>query len=215
MRSLLAHPTVSYCEQAGQGLIKRPWSALSNLAFIGAGLAILLHGKGSRLSRLFGSVALLVGVLSTFYDITYTYGSQLLDLSGMLVFVGLLLYLNVSALGSRRHTAKLIILSIILSVSLIILLQSYAGDVIFGIYVLAVVATEAMLIRQKKHHNSRLWLIAFSIFILGFGFWLMDSSRLYCMNMGLLNGRAIFHYCGATAIYLLYRFYDNQRVLAR
>lgn len=215
MRSLLAHPTVTYCEQAGQGLIKRPWSALSNLAFIGAGVAILLRGKNSRLSKLFGGVALLVGVLSTFYDITYTYGSQLLDLSGMLVFVGLLLYLNISALGFRRHAAKLIALSTVLSVSLIILFQGYAGDVIFGLYVLAVVITETMLIHQKKHRNTRLWLVAFGIFVLGFGYWLMDSSRFYCTDFGLLNGRAIFHYCGATAIYLLYRFYDKQRELAR
>lgn len=210
MRSLLAQPTVTYCEQSGQGLIKRPWSALSNLAFVGVGLAILLRGKGSHLSKLFGGTALLVGLLSTFYDITYTYGSQLLDLSGMLIFVGLLLYLNISSLGLRRHIAKVIVISIVLSVGLIILFQGYAGDIIFGLYVLAVVATEVMLIHQKKHRNTRLWFIALSIFALGFGFWLTDSSRLYCLNLGLLNGRAIFHYCGATAIYLLYRYYVSQ-----
>ncbi len=210
MRSLLAAPTVTYCEQAVRGLIKRPWSALSNLAFIGVGISILLSGKGSRLSRLFGGIALLIGVVSTFYDITYIYGLQLLDLTGMLVFVGLLLYLNLSALGLKKRILPSISASIAFAVLLIVLFQGYMGDVVFGAYVVGVIITQLMLFKLKKHENQHLWLVAFGVFIVGFCFWLADSTRYYCSDFGLLNGRAIFHYCAAASIYLLFRFYDRQ-----
>lgn len=211
VKSLLSAPTVNYCEPILNGIIKRPWAALSNVAFFISGILILIKGKGSRLSKLFGVVAILVGVCSSVYDITYFYGAQLLDLSAMLVFVSLLLYLNLQTLSlSNRWLTFGLTAAFIASVGLIVSQQGYSGDIIFGLYVLAVIITELALIKRRLHINFRQWVLALALFILGFAAWIPDNKQLICFDIGLFNGRAVFHYLCASTIYLLYRYYEGQ-----
>jgi len=193
------------------GFVKRPWAALSNLAFFGAGIAIFVHGRGSLLSKLFGVTALIIGTFSTIYDVTYTYGSQLLDLSGMLVFVSLLIFLNMRDLDvSAKKLLVGLTLSLGVSLSAIVAFGGYSGDIIFGLYVLAIIATEYILLKSGKHTHGKLWVIALILFIVGFMLWIPDNKQLLCFNIGLFNGRAMFHYFAATTMYLLYRFYELQ-----
>jgi len=209
MDYFLKAPTVQYCEAAMNALIARPWYAISNIAFLIVGIIILL--RGGRRSRLFGSIAIVVGLLSFTYDASYTYLSQLLDLSGMLVFISALLYLNLRLLViSRQKLMAGFILSFVIAICLIMLFKGFAGDVIFGLFVLGYIASEVYLMRTKRHTKGRLWLLAFGIFVLGFLFWLCDATRVYCADIGLFNGRAIFHYTNAVAIYLLWSSYRSQ-----
>jgi hypothetical protein len=209
MEYLLSAPTIQYCEAALDMLIARPWYAASNLAFIVVGLIILL--RGGKFSRLFGSLALLAGTLSFIYDATYTYLSQLFDLSGMLVLIGLLLYLNLSLIAkSQRSLVFGLVGSIIAILIAIIFFKGFAGNILFGLLVLTYVISEVYLIRTKKHSHGRAWIFAFGVFVLGFIFWLFDASRLYCVDFGLLNGRSVFHYTNAVTIFLLYTFYTKQ-----
>jgi hypothetical protein len=209
MEYLLSAPTIQYCEAALNMFIARPWYAASNVAFIIAGLAILM--KGGRYSRLFGILALSVGALSFIYDATYTYLSQLFDLSGMLILIGLLLYLNLSLIvKNRRRLLTGLIGSLVAILVAIIFFKGFAGNILFGSLVLTYVISEIYLLRTKKHSNGRAWALAFGIFVLGFIFWLFDASRLYCVDLGLLNGRSVFHYTNAVTIYLLYAFYLKQ-----
>lgn len=215
VKALLSTPTINYCEVIRDGLIKRPWAAFSNVAFFVAGIVIIVQGKGSRLSKLFGWTALLIGICSSIYDVTYTYGAQLLDFTAMLVFVSLLLFLNLRALSfaSKRLVAVLSV-ALAASVALIVLAQGYAGDIVFGVYVMAVIASGLILIRRKLHVNVGRWLLALSLFVLGFAAWIPDNKQLLCFDIGLFNGRAVFHYLCAITIYLLYRYYEEQPVSA-
>lgn len=209
MEYLLSAPTVQYCEAALDMFIARPWYALSNLAFIVVGLIIL--ARGGRYSRLFGILALTVGSLSFIYDATYTYLSQLFDLSGMIILIGLLLYLNLGLIvKNRRRLVVGLVGTLSATLIAIIVFRGFAGNILFGLLVIAYIASEVYLLRIGKHSNSRLWVIAFGIFLLGFVFWLFDASQLYCLDFGLLNGRSVFHYTNAVTIYLLYTFYLKQ-----
>ncbi len=208
MEYFLSSPTIQYCEAASAALIARPWYALSNLAFIIAGILILR--KGGRLSRLFGALSLVIGALSFFYDATYTYLAQLFDLSGMLMLIGLLLYLNLSlVVKSRKRLLIGIVTSLVVALTAIIFLKGFAGNIIFGVLVLAYVASELHLLKIKRHSSDRA-LFAFGIFVFGALFWLSDASHFYCLDFGLLNGRSIFHYTNAITIVLLYSFYLKQ-----
>jgi hypothetical protein len=201
-------PTIKYCEVATNALIARPWYALSNIAFLIVGLLILK--KGGRY-RILGAVALLIGILSFTYDASYTYLSQLLDLSGMLIFISILLYFNLRLLSSnRRKLISLLVAGFVASICIIIIFRGYTGDVVFGLLVLSYIISELYILRTKRHINRRRWVIALGIFALGFIFWLCDASRIYCLDFGLLNGRAIFHYTNAVSIYLLFTFYRSQ-----
>lgn len=208
MDYLLGAPTVQYCETAMNALIARPWYAISNVAFLVVGVLILV--KGGRY-RILGGIALLVGVLSFTYDASYTYLSQLLDLSGMLVFVSTLLYLNLRPfVSSRRKLIGILAASLTVALCMILALKGYAGDLVFGLLVLGYIVTELHLLRTKKHIDGRIWALALGVFALGFIFWLCDASHIYCVNFGLVNGRAVFHYTNAASIYLLFAFYRRQ-----
>ena len=68
---LFSEPTINYCESAISGLIKRPYYALSNLAFFIVAIFIIKDGKGSKLSKAFGYIIILVGLLSFLYDSSF------------------------------------------------------------------------------------------------------------------------------------------------
>lgn len=209
MEFLLAPPTVLYCEPALNEFVARPWYALSNLAFFIAGIAIL--ARGGKHGRMFGGLALLIGMLSSIYDMTFTYISQLFDLAGMLLLIGYLLYRNLSRFTPKRQLLRwVLLLDFVISLCLIVTLKGYTGNVIFGIAILIYVVTEIILLRAKQHIRPRLWITAFGLFIIGVLFWISDASQLYCTDIGLLNGRAIFHYTNAVTMYLLFRFYQAQ-----
>jgi len=207
--NLFAQPTIEYCEKPVSGLIKRPYYAISNFAFFASGVLILVKGRKSKLAMLFGYTAIVIGLLSFAYDASYLYISQLLDLTGMLLLVNILLYLNLGKIF--RFAKRLVSLQIVLyllSMATIMYFRGFAGNIVFGIYVLAVIVTEYILKRRKQNQNYKYWILAFAFFVLGFAIWLLDSSKTVCFSFGLLNGRAVFHYLNAISIYYLYIFYE-------
>lgn len=212
MRMLLSEPTVSYCESALEGVVRRPWYAFSNIAFFIAAFAIYKNGRDRKLKSIFITTSLIVGLCSLVYDIAYTYLSQLFDLGAMFVFVSILLYLNLTEIISRRVAQLILITSGILAAISVVQLGGFAGNIIFGAYVLGIVVTESYLLATKRHKNAKLWWITFSIFLAGFGMWLFDASKTLCFDFGLLNGRALFHYTSALVIFLMFMFYESQRI---
>ncbi|MFA5967148.1 MAG: ceramidase domain-containing protein [Patescibacteria group bacterium] len=213
LKSLFSEPTIQYCEVATKGLIKRPYYAFSNLAFLFVGIAILLKGNGSALSKAFGYIAILVGLLSFAYDSSYLYITQLIDLTGMLLLISFLLYLNLSVLYKNKILITTIqVIAMLLGLMSIIVFQAYSGDIVFGIFVLLYVISEIYLLMVNKHKNYMMWVLPLAVFLIGFTFWILDASKIYCVNFGLLNGRAIFHFLNAIVIYHLYDYYRSQEL---
>jgi hypothetical protein len=210
--NLLAAPTVSYCEKAGLGLIKRPWFLVSNLAFFVSGYLILQKGHSDATSRLFGLAIIMVGVLSSVYDITFTRWSQLLDLSGMVILASVILFINLTKIfsGQARLVWTFLVLLFGASFASMVTLGAYSGNVIFGLYVILICFTEFWLYRAGRHKEYKNWLIGLTLLTVGFGFWLTDVTQIICFKIGLFNGRSIFHYLTATAIYFVYLFYASQ-----
>lgn len=207
--NLFGPPTIEYCEKPIQGLIRRPYYAVSNLAFLIAGALIMYRGGLNRLSKIFGFTAISIGLLSFYYDASYLYISQLLDLTGMILFINVLLYLNLSRLlKSSKYLLIIQALVYLISMGLIVSFGRFTGNIIFGAYVLTLIITEYRLYKSKLHRHHKYWLIALTLFVVGFAIWLLDASKTVCLNFGLLNGRAIFHYLNAISIYYLFIFYE-------
>jgi len=213
LQKLLGPPTVTFCENPTGGLIRRPWYALSNATFLVVGIVILKSGKGDSLSKKFGYLAILIGTLSFFYDASYTYASQLLDNAGMFVFVIMLLALNISLICKISKVAKVLSLVSLVIIGLIVtmLFGGQAGQIVFGVFILAYITSELYLYQKKLHENYIDWIIGFIAFSVGFAFWLPDATKIFCNPLPLLNGRAIFHYLTAVTIYYLYLFYASQK----
>lgn len=204
--SLFGPPTVEFCEKAGSGLIKRPYYAASNLAYLFAGVLILREGRSSRLSKLFGYSSIMIGVFSFIYDATHTYWSQLLDLLGMLIFINLLIYVS-----AKKPRLALQALAVGAGMFAIIYFRSFAGEFVFGVFILTEIILETR--RWLRHETVKfhLWLKSLGIFILGFLIWLLDASQVFCDPHKFLKGRFIFHILTAISIYYLYKYFEAQK----
>lgn len=209
--NLFGAPTVEFCEKAGTGIIKRPFYAISSLAYIFVGFVIL--NKKTRLSRAFGLTSLLIGLLSFMYDASHTYLSQLLDLVGMLLFVNLLIYLSAQRYFKISGKKLIGIQSLLFVIGMVIIVSFkwFTGGLVFGSFVFIAVILEWLLWRQGKSINIKLWLWGLGLFILGFIVWLPDASGWLCDPHNIINGRSIFHFLTAGTIYLLYQYCEQQR----
>jgi len=212
MNSLLGNPTVEFCEKVGTGLIKRPFYALSNLAYIFVGVIILKKGNGERISKLFGYTSILIGLLSFIYDASYTYVAQLLDLLGMFLFVNLLIYLSLKRYTTISTRRLLLVQSlfVLLGWISVIYFKSYAGEFVFGTFILFLLLLEYLLWKSGRATNISLWLKGLGLFILGFIIWLPDAMGIICDPNNYINGRSIFHIITSITIYLLYKYYKDQ-----
>lgn len=207
-----AEPTIEYCEKPILStFVKRPFYALSNVFYLFIGLLILYRGQGSRNSKVFGYLALLIGMLSFFYDATYKYFFQILDLGGMILFVNIIIFLNVQesyAFSKNKIIFSQIIIGIISMLS-IVFLKGFFGNIIFSVYVLAAILSEWQIYRTKRREQYLYWTLALAALLVGFIFWLLDASGWSCDPKNIINGRGVFHLLTSISIYLLYVFYEK------
>jgi hypothetical protein len=211
MIDLFSAPTVTYCEQAVEGLIARPGYALSNIPYILLGIYLIVKRKESRLNLPFGLLSILIGTASFIYDATYLLLTQIIDLSAMFIFILFLLGLNLKRLKSIQ--ANVLFLSGFLAFVVMVLFTLFIGGsmgrLLFGIGVVSVLVTE-LLIRLRNHdYTDKYFYLAITVFIMGFGIWLIDANKIWCDQNNVFNGRSIFHYATTIAIFFLYRFYKQ------
>lgn len=211
MSILTGAPTVEFCEKAGQGLIARPFYALSNLPYLFVSYLIIKKGKGT-LAKLFAITTGVIGTLSLIYDIRPVRLTQLTDLMGMYIFAGLLLTLTLSRLLSKPLKVILFFVAPLVGFGYLstILLGGQSGNIIFGTYIFVHILGELFMKLKGRSQSYALWVKAFAVFMVGFASWLLDVTKTFCADFGLLNGRVVFHYAGAAAAYLLYLFYASQ-----
>ncbi len=209
--NLLGKPTIEFCEQAGAGLIKRPFYALSNIAYIFVGFLIL--SKKTRFSKIFGLTALFIGLASFLYDASYTYISQLVDLLGMLIFINVLIFLSARLYFTKVSKQILVILqalAVVFGMLAIIYYKSFAGEFVFGTFIVVEILLQFLLYKEGRVKNSRLWMYGLGLFLFGFGIWLLDASHLLCDPTNILNGRSVFHLLTSGSIYYLYKYFEDQ-----
>ena len=201
-------PTVKFCEEISDFVIKRPFYALSNLGYLFVGLIILRDNN--KLSKSFGWTIIAVGLFSLIYDSTYSYLFQLLDLTGMLIFINLLLFINIKDIFPLKNRNIVItkVFLIIISVVLIYFIKGNSGNIIFGLFVLATLIAELYLYIRRRFGGYKFFWIGFGLFLIGFVIWIFDFQKIYCDPNNIVNGRGVFHILTAIAVYYLYKFYN-------
>ena len=91
----LSAPVDLYCERLGPGLFAEPLNALSNLAFLGASVRLLLRpgAPGSPwYGRVLAAMIFLIGLASLSFHLFATFGTEILDV----LFIGLFIYFFVA-----------------------------------------------------------------------------------------------------------------------
>jgi hypothetical protein len=218
IHSFLSHltskPTLVYCEKAGKGLIARPGYAVSNLLYIIIGIFILIKDWKNRVSRTFGFMTVAVGTFSFIYDTAHAYWAQLLDLSAMIVFAVFILILNIKRLSDPPPKSLRVIYTLVVAIAVLLIytFRRFSGDIIFGIFILAILVSELHLIMRKKgnwEYKYKYWTLGCITFLLGVSLWFIDVLHLWCDPLNIINGRAVFHYLGALGVYFVYKFYKQ------
>ncbi len=205
--------TISFCEARLCAAIAEPANAFTSLSKTLVGLWLIPRAVRRGLPALWAIVAaaLLQGPLGFALHATGTFWGEALDVSGMFLISATLLSFSLG----RRFTwttpqllarwATLVALSIAL-----LLLVPRSGIPVFTAQVVAWLGLEVSSQRPAASRRWFAWLIG--CFLVGFGFWLADKTRLVCdPDNHLLNGHALWHLATSACLALFFEYESSHR----
>lgn len=202
--------TKGWCEARLCALVAEPANAWSNLAFVFVGLFLFWHAQKLGLWRtpfaLFGISSVLIGIGSFLFHATATFWGEVLDLSSMYLFSGLMITFEVNHRRALTTTQSIVLFGAVFVTGLTVLLSFPSiGDAVF----IAFTAVWALLIGPQLYRDARYrtrelrWMVL--IFLTGYGLWNLDIHRVWCdPDRHWLSGHAIWHVTSAVALLLYY-----------
>lgn len=196
-------PTVSFCEEATNMIIARPWSFISNLPFILIGIFLLF--KTGKEGKYIGLASVVVGLASSLYDASYRFYAQVIDLMGMMFLLNSFLYFPLKAIFKKDKIVYLaLIANQILYLILVLFIQGRVGQIWYGVIIATYLALETFQAIRGKYFPKNL-IIGLVIFVVATFIWVMDSVLEFCPPQDWLSGRVIFHILVPISIYFVYR----------
>lgn len=216
--ALLAKPVITFCEPNLCSHIVQPANAWSNLAFLVVGvlLAFLSRKEQNLLPKLFGPLAIFIGLASFMYHASYTFVGQMLDLLSMFLLISFILIVDLRRTAwpffSTGNSIVLFIVLNIVSTAVMYFVRVIGGFnigiLIFALQVALVLILEVYLL-TKSHFTSRMIYLlgALAIAAAGCVVWVYDYKRIWCdaATFHFINGHAVWHVL--TAISLLFIYY--------
>lgn len=205
-----APATISFCEARLCAVIAEPANAFTSLSKTLVGIWLIPRCWRRGQTRLWAIVvaALLQGPLGFALHATGSLWGEALDVSGMFLISATLLNF---ALARRFgwSTPKLISrwLSLVLLSVMALLLVPRSGIAVFSAQVVTWLALE-LWPRAPQSAEARRWFFwMIGCFAAGFGFWLLDKTRLVCdPHNHFLNGHAIWHLATSACLALFFEY---------
>jgi hypothetical protein len=214
-------PDSCFCEAVREGPIRQPANTASGLAFLPAAAAVLTmasrrrrrapHLPGIPLAArpihaaLYAGVTVLIGLGTAFYHASLSFWGQTADVLGMYLIATLFILFNAARLWQPdgRVVGPLYVLGNAgLLWGLIAIPQ--ARRYVFGALVLAVIGLE-FAIRSLRHAHGQPLYFRGALGALGVGLaaWTLDITHTWCNPSSYLQGHALWHLAGATALVLM------------
>jgi hypothetical protein len=196
-------PTVSFCEEATNMIIARPWSFISNLPFVLIG--IFLFFRGGKEGKYIGLASVIVGLASSLYDASYRFYAQVIDLMGMMLLLNSFLYFPLKSIFKKDSIVFLALFANqILYLILVLFIQGRIGQIWYGLIIATYLALETFQAVKNKHLPKNL-VTGLVIFVVATMIWVMDSVLEFCPPQNWLTGRVIFHVLVPISIYFVYK----------
>jgi hypothetical protein len=222
MRPATCLPGDCFCEAVRDQLVRQPANALSGLSFVGVGLLALSRrrrqhrhapesGGGELAEYMFAIAALVIGAGTVFYHASLTFVGQTLDVFGMYLLVtmiGLSILTRRWSLSARMTVVLGTVVNTLLLV-LLITAPEYRRVVFAGLVVL-VIGLESSVRRRREVGGRQVFWLATAILAGGFVVWAIDYTRVACSPASWLQGHAVWHLCGAAAVWFALRYYAGQ-----
>ena len=213
-------PNVKWCEPTVCSVISEPANTWSNLAYllVAGWITWTARTAKSQPMRVFGPMALLMGLFSFIYHASNNYVTQVFDFIGMFLYVYLLMVINLRRLGwlSRRHIWSVYSALVVGSTAVVhaMYLVEIHFQMIIAFGALAIIGTEVLLYRRGdgERHSYRAFLASLAFIAVAQVFSLLDISRTWCEPENLLlHGHALWHVIGSVSVlfaFLHYRQFD-------
>jgi hypothetical protein len=214
-----------FCEQTLAGPIKHPADAWTNVGLLVAGVWIFMSAR-RPLERCLGVAAVWTGIGSTIFHATDTILGEVLDLSGMFMFI-----LTVAAMQQRRSSSldeqgqeprrprrrkrfpfasdRQAIGVVVLQTGVLAVLAAYTTAFTtpaFGVLV-ALVALREVLSGVRLGR----WALALAItFALAWGIWWLDYLKLLCYPSNhILTGHGVWHLLNALVFWFTFLHFST------
>ncbi len=201
-----------FCEARVDGFPRYPANTYSNLAPFIAGIVILcLARRRSRGLKLLGWATAYTGIASGIFHATDTFVGEILDLSGMYLFILSCLSLQLGRLEALpRSRVVLFSLGSCLLFTAMSVMFIWAAVPLFALVVALVVIFEL----RSKHVASYRYAY-WSIAVLGVSlvFWVLDYFHIVCNpNNHFINGHALWHILSAFTFLFAYLHFATNSI---
>jgi hypothetical protein len=216
-----------YCEAFTGGVIEQPVNTLSNFGFVAVGLWILRDAARRRsggglfavdpvLTRLYGAIAVFLGVGSMFFHGTMTEWGGWLDLVSMHFFITFFLLYDVARLrrlGTSWIVRSFAAVNVVLAVVLWVMDNGY-GKFVFGAIIVLTLVAERQVHRAGIGRDRRWFWAGIGTYVAGQVVWLLSRDGApWCDPSSLWQGHALWHLTSAAAVALLYRYLRSEAPL--
>jgi hypothetical protein len=222
-------PDRCFCERIRDGAVRQPVNTWSNLAFILTSLLVIVIASCDqiRASRsgvsnpmrtqfiypaVYGVVAILVGVGSTWYHMSLAFAGQVVDVISMYLLTGFMLLYNLSRmhrLSPKTFAVCYVLLNVVLGYLSIRWPASRRW--IFLALVVAVIVSEVLVRRARRPRMNAAFLYAGFVSLgMACGAWILDITRAICSPTGWFQAHAMWHILMAALIGFIYLYYRSE-----
>jgi hypothetical protein len=153
-----------------------------------------------------------IGIGSAFFHASLTLIGQFFDVLGMYLLTSFMLSYALKRLlgwSEKIMIGFYILTSLLLSWLLIEFPET--RRYVFALVLLLAIASEVLYRRLRTPRLCiRWWNVGFLLLAVGYVIWILDNTKVLCSPMSLLQGHAIWHILGASAVVLLYRYFASE-----
>ena len=220
-------PHACFCETVGNGLIRQPINAYTNIGYVIVGIIILVYLKKtkaenrstsikSELTRqlfiLFGIAYIAVGIESFLYHASFIFlGEEMDDDSMYLIgmFMVLFEYARINKISTRQFLTAYFSLNILFELTIYFfpVVRGSLFAVLIGIsMIIEFIARKRNSIKQEVQLTDK----ANLIFFIAYFIWILDKTHILCYPNSIFQGHSIWHLLTAYAGWVMFKGMDSE-----
>ncbi len=208
-------PDHCFCESIGDGFPLQPTNSYSSLVFLVFGAALLLYlfrqKRLTKFSFLYTALLFSLGLSSFYYHANLSFLGQTLDVLSMYLLLTIALFRQLwqkKTFSAMQAICGFLFLNAALF-GMLVVAPMIRREVFAGLVIFFLAFNFSQLFGKGKEKVALL--LALLALVLGYGIWLLDFYRIWCIPGSLAQGHAIWHLLTGLASFLLYFYLEPKK----